>query len=130
MSEPRSVLVVEDSAGNAELARLLLSLEGWRVGHAADGSRALARLDAGSPPDVVLLDLLLPGVSGLSVLREMARDPRLRAVPVVVFTAADDGLVAQAREAHPRVTVLSKPAGPEEILGALAGAARGEGGAG
>lgn len=127
MSESRSVLVVEDSAGNAELARLLLSLEGWRVGHAADGAEALRRLDAGPPPDVVLLDLLLPGVSGLSVLREMARDDALRAVPVVVLTAADDGLTAQARQAHPRVSVLSKPAGPEEILGALAGAV-GDGG--
>jgi CheY-like chemotaxis protein len=128
MSEPRSVLVVEDSAGNAELARLLLSLEGWRVEHAADGSRALQRLDAVPPPDVVLLDLLLPGVSGLSVLREMARDEALRAVPVVVFSAASDDLVAQARAAHPRVTVLRKPAEPAEILGALAGAAEGGGG--
>lgn len=123
----RSVLVVEDSAGNAELAAALLALEGWHVDHAGDGARALARL-AESCPDVVLLDLLMPGMSGLALLREMARDAMLRGLPVVVLTAADDGLLAQAQAARPGVTVLQKPAEPQAILRALAEAVRGAGG--
>ena len=121
MTRP-TVLVVENNASNAELVEALLALDGWDVAHASGGAEALQLLSLGAVPDAVLLDLLMPGVDGVTVLREMyARDP-LRPVPVVVLSAAGEDTLARAREAHPGVRVLRKPAGRGEILAALAGA--------
>jgi CheY-like chemotaxis protein len=128
MTRPKHVLVVEDSSSNADLAEALLSLEGWRVTRAGTAEGALVWL-AVSRPDVVLLDLLLPGMGGTALLRHMAGAEGLRSIPVVVFTAAAGDLQDEARAAHPGVTVLQKPAERHAILRALADAAAG-GGAG
>jgi CheY-like chemotaxis protein len=124
----RSVLVVENNPANAELAETLLALEGWDVAHASDGAEALVWLACGSP-DVVLLDLLMPGMDGVTLLRELAGKDALRGLPVVVLTAAAEDAQARAREAHPGVVVLQKPAEPAAIVAALdAACVRGAGG--
>jgi CheY-like chemotaxis protein len=80
------VLVVDDHAANRRLARAVLERVGYRVVEAADGTSALAAA-TGSPPDLVLLDIAMPGLDGLAVIRSLRADPRTRGVRVVALTA-------------------------------------------
>jgi CheY-like chemotaxis protein len=84
-----SVLIVdEDDFARETLARIL-EADGFAVTGAADGDEALARLRRPPAPDLLLLDLLAPGVGGWRALRRMRRDPALRDVPVIVVSAID-----------------------------------------
>jgi two-component system phosphate regulon response regulator PhoB len=82
-------LVVEDDAALAALLRYNLEEEGFRVQEALDGPEALA-LSAAQPPRIVLLDWMLPTLSGLEVCRRMRADARFHGVPIIVVTARND----------------------------------------
>ncbi len=82
MSRTR-VLVVEDDGKTAGWLRLYLEREGLAVSHAEDGAQAMAEVRS-APPDLVLLDLMLPGLDGLSVCRAIRAES---AVPIVMITA-------------------------------------------
>jgi CheY-like chemotaxis protein len=84
----RSALVVEDDNSNRELLVRLLRKEGCIVAEATNGRLALERALA-APPDLVLLDLMMPVMDGFSFLREMRQNPALRDTPVIVLTAKD-----------------------------------------
>jgi len=81
-----SILVVEDEDDIRELLRYNLAKEGYRVIGAASGEEAL-RAVRGSLPDLVLLDLMLPGMDGLEVCRSLKQDPQTRNLPIVMLTA-------------------------------------------
>ena len=92
---PARLLLVEDSVADAKLVALALEESGstTQVTRVEDGAAALELLDrvlAGEPlrPDLVVLDLNLPRVGGLDVLRRIKSDPDLRTVPVVVFSTS------------------------------------------
>jgi DNA-binding response OmpR family regulator len=85
----RRALVVEDDADIVELLTHYLSADGFGVEAAADGRKALALLRQGDF-DLLVLDLQLPGLDGLTVCAEVRRDPRLRDVPIVMLTARGD----------------------------------------
>ncbi|MDE2582425.1 MAG: phosphate regulon transcriptional regulator PhoB [Rhodospirillales bacterium] len=80
------VLVVEDEAALATMLRYNLEKQGFRVEEAADGQEALTRI-AESQPDLVLLDWMLPALSGLEVCRQIRRRPATRDLPVIMVTA-------------------------------------------
>lgn len=80
------ILVVEDNTINSKLAQRVLSHEGFEVAIAGDAESALTHVQA-SPPDLILLDLQLPGMDGLSLTRLLKADPRTRTIQVVAFTA-------------------------------------------
>lgn len=82
----RSIWVVEDNDANFELVDFLLGEAGHRVARARDDAE-LAHLLAGPAPDLVLLDMNLPGRSGLEVLATLRSNPALERVPVVALTA-------------------------------------------
>ena len=84
--DARSVLVIEDEPGIAETIALHLQAEGLKVEIVVDGLAALVRLDS-PPPDLVLLDLGLPEVSGFRVMNVLRRTPGWERTPVVVATA-------------------------------------------
>ena len=84
MGEP-TILVCDDDEPLRELMKVTLGPD-YRFVDAVDGEQALAQL-ASAPPDLVLLDGMLPGYSGLQVLEAMRGDERLRDVPVVVVSA-------------------------------------------
>jgi DNA-binding response OmpR family regulator len=84
MSEPRRILVVEDDPDIADMLRINLIDEGYGVDHAPDGERALERLRAGSY-DLLLLDLMLPGIDGLEVCRQVRAQPRY--TPIIIVSA-------------------------------------------
>jgi two-component system phosphate regulon response regulator PhoB len=80
------VLVVEDEAPLATLLRYNLEKQGYRVDEASDGPEALARI-AESPPDLVLLDWMLPVMSGIEVCRQVRRRSATRDLPIIMVTA-------------------------------------------
>jgi two-component system, OmpR family, phosphate regulon response regulator PhoB len=80
------VLVVEDEASLVTMLRYNLEKQGFRVEEAADGQEALTRI-AETQPDLVLLDWMLPVVSGIEVCRQIRRRPATRELPVIMLTA-------------------------------------------
>jgi len=83
---PQQVLVIEDEEDIRELVRYNLSREGYQVSIAATGEEGLASLER-RRPDLVVLDLMLPGIDGLSVCRKLKGNARTETVPVVILTA-------------------------------------------
>jgi len=111
----RRALVVEDDADIVELLTHYLTADGFTVETAADGRRALALLRQGEH-DLLVLDLQLPGVDGLTVCAEVRRDPRLRDMPVVMLTARGeeaDRIVGLEMGADDYVV---KPFSPKELV--------------
>jgi two-component system cell cycle response regulator DivK len=85
----RTVLVVEDNGDLREFFQVSLRAAGYDARTAADGLRALAIVDT-MRPDLIVLDLGLPKVSGREVLGELEAQPHLRGIPVVIVTASAD----------------------------------------
>ncbi len=103
-----TILIVEDDGDLRRLYRLTLSLAGYVVQEAADGMEALRRLDL-QPPDLVVLDLVLPTISGFVVRQEIAAHAHTRNIPIVVVTGT-------SMEIPDVPCVLRKPVSPEQLL--------------
>jgi DNA-binding response OmpR family regulator len=88
MSKKRIVLV-EDEHDMAEMVALRLTREGYEVQVAHDGPAGL-RLIRSAPPDLVLLDIVLPGMSGTEIATELRNDPRTADVPIIMLTARSE----------------------------------------
>ena len=80
------VLVIEDEPNITEAIGFILNRDGWTVHVHADGVTAAGRVRA-HPPDLVILDVMLPGRSGFDVLRELRGDAALKDIPVLMLTA-------------------------------------------
>src|SRR5262245_13335746 len=91
-SGPRLVLIVDDDHDIREALSQVLGDEGWVVATAADGREALDYLDAhrDALPEVILLDLMMPVMSGGEFRAEQLKDPSLAPIPVVVISAGDE----------------------------------------
>lgn len=114
-ASPGRVLVVDDEAAIRRVLEKLLRAEGYEVVHAAGGDEALA-IVAGGGIDTVLLDVMMPGLSGLDVCREIRADTQLTYTPVVFVTAANDqAFRREAREAGAD-DFISKPFDEIELL--------------
>jgi class 3 adenylate cyclase len=115
LASPGRILVVDDTPTNVKLLEDLLRFHGYEVEAAFDGESALAAL-AERPPDLLLLDVLMPGLDGHEVCRAVRADPALAMLPVVMVTALEDreervrGLEAGADD------FLSKPLNPPELV--------------
>jgi len=111
----KRALVVEDDPDIVELIEHYLETEGFEVQAVADGRQALERIRAESQ-DVVVLDLQLPGMDGLSLCAELRRDKRTRALPIIMLTARGDeadrvvGLEVGADD------YVVKPFSPKELV--------------
>lgn len=91
MDRPIDILLVEDDPADAELALRALRRSGMSptVEHVPDGEAALAALsDGGLRPRLVLLDLKLPGMTGLDLLTTLRADPATRHLPIIIFTSS------------------------------------------
>jgi len=95
MGADRRILIVEDHPTMREAMRLVLEGEGFAIEEAADGETALASIHA-SPPDLLFLDLNIPGTPGTGVLETVRSDPALADVRVIVVTAAGEESRAEA----------------------------------
>jgi DNA-binding response OmpR family regulator len=107
------VLLIEDEPNIAEAIRFLLSRDGLRVSHVAEGAAALAFVQE-DRPDLVVLDHMLPGMSGLEVLTALRADPVNRDLPVMMLTARGRDREMAERAGADRF--MTKPFSNTEIL--------------
>jgi adenylate cyclase len=98
MSEDSTVLVVDDLPQNARLLDAVLAPRGYRVVTAESGEQAL-RLMHDEPPDLVLLDIFMPGMDGYEVCRRIRQQPTTAFLPVVMITASGEQEKRRAIEA-------------------------------
>jgi CheY-like chemotaxis protein len=106
------VLVVDDDESMRMTLEAILRRDGHQIVVAAGGEEALARMRGGPPPDLVLLDLLMPGMGGWDVIEAMGQSPGLAEVPVVVLTAFGEG-----EDLPPGRPVLHKPVDGDVLRG-------------
>jgi two-component system, OmpR family, phosphate regulon response regulator PhoB len=112
---PAKILVVEDERDIAALISYHLTREGYRVRTAEGGDEALEAVTA-ERPDIVLLDLMLPGFSGYDVLAEMRRKPQLADVPIIVLTARREEADKIKGFELGADDYLTKPFSPRELV--------------
>jgi PleD family two-component response regulator len=117
------VLVVEDDGATRSAVRALLEDEGYECVEATDGETALDAMREG-PPDLVLLDLGLPRMSGADVHRELRRDPRTRFLPVLFLTALIDREAKIAALEAGADDYIAKPYDADELLARVGAAVR------
>ncbi|HEY4740561.1 MAG TPA: response regulator [Candidatus Acidoferrales bacterium] len=110
----KRILVIEDDRDIVELVRYNLEKDGFQVLTAADGSTGMAQVKK-TPPDLLVLDLMLPKLSGLEICKEIRRDPSLNRLPILMLTARGeeaDRVVGLELGADDYVT---KPFSPREL---------------
>ena len=111
----KRILIIEDDRDIVELVRYNLANEGFQVNGANDGATGLSTLKK-SPPDLLLLDLMLPKLSGLDICREIRKDESLNRLPILMLTARGDEadrVVGLEMGADDYVT---KPFSPRELI--------------
>ncbi|MBZ5638916.1 MAG: response regulator [Acidobacteriia bacterium] len=114
MSE-KKILIIDDDAFIRRPLEFILREEGFLPVTAVDGEDGLAKLEGGRP-DLIFLDVMMPGMDGFAVCRRVRTDPRFSSIPVIMLTAKgqegdrDRGLAAGATE------FISKPYSPSELL--------------
>ena len=111
-----TVLVIDDDRGIRSLLAGVLGDAGWDVTEASNGFSGLRRAEQDAP-DLILLDLALPEMTGITVLDELQRQPSTRAVPVVAVTGHPDWLVDRLDGLH---GVLPKPFELDELVALVA----------
>ncbi len=113
--ERRSVLVVDDEEPVRETLRLFLTKAGYEVEVAVDGQQALQMVHMRSPPDVILLDLVMPVMSGFEVLSALRVIPEWTEIPVVVLT----GRIGYSAANLQADALLEKPFNPITVQAAI-----------
>ena len=117
MSE-KTVLIIEDEEDAAELFAEMMRVSGFRVLKTSKSTPALSLMTA-EKPDIVLLDIMMPEISGLDILRQMRRDPALANIPVIVVTAKSMPAVIKNGMEAGASTYLTKPVGFLELKEAV-----------
>ncbi|OUD10585.1 two-component system response regulator [Marivivens niveibacter] len=111
----KRVLVIEDEPNIIEAISFILSRDGWTVHTHSDGTTANEKIKA-TPPDLVILDVMLPGKSGFDILRDLRDTPETAHLPVLMLTARGQ---TRDREMAERLGVsqfMTKPFSNAEVL--------------
>lgn len=111
----KRVLVIEDEPNIIEAISFILSRDGWTVHTHADGETAMAKM-RGHPPDMVILDVMLPGRSGFDILRDLRADPDLGATPVMMLTAKGQARDRELAEQLGATRFMTKPFSNAEVI--------------
>lgn len=119
MCGKKRILIVEDERDFAKIVKLRLESEGYEVTVAEDAHVGTQEILKGDH-ELVILDLMMPGDTGFSVVRRMRHFPGRTSIPVVILTSKniDEELVSTA-EAYNVAAVISKPYDPEEFLATI-----------
>lgn len=114
----RKVLIVEDEPHIVESLTFLLKREGFEVAALGDGQAALTALEA-SRPDVLVLDVMLPGLNGFDLLRRVRATPELASLPVLMLTAKGQRRDREIAETAGADRFMTKPFSNAEVVAAV-----------
>jgi two-component system cell cycle response regulator DivK len=111
----KTILYIEDNEFNRKIVRQLLVRTSYRLTEAFDGEAGVASaLD--TPPDLILMDIQLPKISGLDATRQLRGDARTAAIPIIVVTSFALSGDEQKAKAAGATAYLAKPYSPRELL--------------
>ncbi|WP_171179910.1 response regulator transcription factor [Ruegeria sp. HKCCD8929] len=114
----RKVLLIEDEPNITEAIRFLLTREGWQVETHAEGTDAVDVIRA-TQPDLVILDVMLPGKSGMDILRDLRDRDEMRDLPVLMLTARGQSRDRDMAEKAGVSRFMTKPFSNTEVLTAV-----------
>jgi two-component system cell cycle response regulator DivK len=111
----RRIMIVEDQEDNRRILRDLLTSVGCELVEAVDGDSALG-IAQGGHPDLILMDIHLPGLDGYQVMRQMRADPDLRTVPIIAITSYAMSGDEEKAKAAGCDAYIAKPFRPRDVL--------------
>lgn len=112
----KRVLIVEDDEAIRRMEERILSSAGYETEVVSTGEAALSALEGGAPPDLALVDVMMPGLTGLELSRKMKADPRLASVPVIFVTARSDAESMNEGFKAGGILYLAKPFNSQKLL--------------
>jgi twitching motility two-component system response regulator PilG len=114
----KTVLVIEDSPTSRKVISMVLARRGYVIEEAPTGGAALRKLE-GVTPDLILLDAMLPDMTGYDILARVKKEPKLKDIPVVMLTAKNNPLDRQKGLRGGLAAFLTKPFDPEKLLAVI-----------
>jgi len=111
----KSVLIVDDETSLRTLVRANLEVDGFEVSEAVDGIQAMEMLKE-NRPDLILLDIMMPGKDGIEVLEDLAADKELSEIPVILLTAKGEQEDLERGAALGARGHITKPFDPEQMV--------------
>ncbi|MEH1822343.1 MAG: hybrid sensor histidine kinase/response regulator [Nostoc sp.] len=108
------ILAVDDTRDNLILVQAILESEGYEIDLASDGIKALQKIDQ-SPPDLILLDVMMPGIDGYEVTRRIRKNPAISYIPILLITAFHQSSVVEGLDAGAD-DFIRKPFDTDELL--------------
>jgi excisionase family DNA binding protein len=109
------ILIVDDDARLREFVRVNLEMDGYSVREAASAAEGLAALDE-EPPDLILLDVMMPEVDGWEMLRRVRERHGVDSIPVIMFSGKVDERTAEAAEERGAQAFIGKPFDPQQLI--------------
>ncbi|HKO49234.1 MAG TPA: response regulator [Polyangiaceae bacterium] len=110
----RRILIVDDEVDNRELLQIVLKWEGFDTGTADGGEQALQSALA-EPPDLILVDLLMPGIDGYQLIAELKQNPATQKIPVIMLSAMNDSATRARALSSGANAYLTKPIDRSEL---------------
>lgn len=120
MQTPAQIIIVEDDPMNMELASDLLEVGGYRVLKASTAEDGLALIRA-ERPDLILMDIALPGMDGLEAMRRLHADPQVTGIPIIAFTASIMEADREKIRAAGCQGIITKPIDTRNFVRTIAG---------
>ena len=114
-TSPQKILIADDEVYMLRLLEMTFKKGGYTVVSCRDGQEALAQA-AGTLPQLIVLDIMMPGLDGLGALRQLKGNPATREIPVVVLSAKGHALTKVEAELAGAVLFLAKPFSPNQLL--------------
>ncbi len=112
----RTVLIIEDEKLIIVSTQMVLEAAGFRVESATNGEDGIAKAKS-QTPDLILLDIMMPGIDGWETLTRLKREPATANIPVVIFTAREHSRGHQKSAEMGAVDYFRKPFEPDELIG-------------
>jgi CheY-like chemotaxis protein len=126
MARAQMILVVEDDPANREYATAVLTSEGFEI-EAVESAEAALKLIGRRTPDLILMDIQLPGMDGLELTRRLKGDPATEPIPIVVMTGQTMPIHQRAAMAAGAAGFIGKPATPAALASEVRMHVKGQG---